>query len=58
MSDAAERRLPENAADLRRRAADARRLSDSLYLEPDRRLLHEYAKELEARAVELELNGG
>jgi hypothetical protein len=48
----------ESAAELRERAARARRLITALILEADQHLLREYAEELEARAADLERGEG
>jgi len=53
-------RLPhevESAAELRERAARARRLITALIQGADQHSLREYAKELEARAAALERDG-
>jgi hypothetical protein len=44
----------ETAADLKRRAAQARRLAMWMNTEADQNLLREFAEELEARAAELD----
>jgi hypothetical protein len=49
---------PENAGVLRARAAHVRRLMADLIFESDKRVLREYAEELENRADELERGAG
>lgn len=49
---------PEDAADMRRRATSARQVMADVVSEADRRVLQEFAEELDASAARLEQSEG